>query len=132
MPTFDDVAKIVADLPEVTAGERHGNATWFVHQKGFAWERPFTKADIRRFGSLTPPKGQILAVRTADLLEKEVILASGRRGFFDMAHFHGYPAYLIQLERVGTRALREALEDAWLACAPSRLAGDYMGRRQKR
>ena len=30
MPTPDDVAELVAELPEVTEGERHGTRTWFV------------------------------------------------------------------------------------------------------
>jgi hypothetical protein len=132
MPTFEDVTKIISELPEVMEGERHGNVTWFVHKKGFAWERPFTKADIKRFGNQTPPDGQILAVRTADMLEKEAILASGASGFFDMAHFQGYPAYLIQLSKVAKRSLREAIEDAWLACAPPPLAEDYLSRKQRK
>jgi hypothetical protein len=47
--TLDDVARMAAELPEVTEGERHGNRTWFVGGKAFAWDRPFSKADIRRF-----------------------------------------------------------------------------------
>ena len=128
MPTFEDVASVASGLPEVVEGERHGNLTWFVHQKAFAWERPFSKADLKRFGNENPPAGQILAVRTADLHEKEAILASRPRGFFDIPHFQGYPAYLIQLSRVGKRSLSEAVEDAWLACAPPPLAEDYLSR----
>jgi hypothetical protein len=46
---FDDVARMAAELPEVTEGERHGNRTWFVGGKAFAWDRPFSKALVRRF-----------------------------------------------------------------------------------
>ncbi|MBV9662002.1 MAG: hypothetical protein JO337_12675 [Acidimicrobiales bacterium] len=132
MATFEDVAKIASALPEVVEGERHGHLTWFVGKKGFVWERPFSKADVRRFGDETPPDGQILAVRTADMVEKEAVLAAGTRGFFDMAHFQGYPAFLIQLNKVTKRALGEAIEDAWLACAPAALAEQHMSHKRER
>jgi hypothetical protein len=65
--TLDDAAAIALDLPQVTEGERHrGNRTWVVDGKVFVWERPFSKADIRRFGDATPPAGPILAVRVED------------------------------------------------------------------
>lgn len=126
--TLDDVARMALGLPETTEGERHGHRTWFVGQKGFAWERPFSQADLRRFGDTAPPPGPILGVRVADLEDKEAVLAEGRRGFFTIPHFDGYAAVLVQLRTVRVRDLRAAVVDAWLACAPDRLVAAHLGR----
>jgi len=130
--TFDDVARIAAELPEVTQGEEkyRGNRAWLVAGKGFAWERPFSKADIKRYGDEQPPPGPILAIRTADLQEKEAILGAGKPGFFTIPHFSNYAAYLIELDEVTAEDLREALTDGWLAQAPSAVAERFLNDRR--
>jgi hypothetical protein len=131
MITIEDVAAIATELPEVTEGARFGNRTWLVAGKGFVWERPFSKADLRRFGGETPPAGPIVAVRVEDLQEKEAVLAAHHKGFFTIPHFDGYAAVLVQLDAVTKRALREAILDGWLACAPPKLAREHLERRRR-
>jgi hypothetical protein len=126
MATIDDVAEIARALPEVTEGESRGWRTWSVRKKAFVWERPFSKADLARFGDAPPPDGPIVAVRVEDLVEKDAVLAEQRKGFFTIPHFDGYAALLIQLRAVSKRLLREAIIDAWLACAPPKLAKPYL------
>jgi hypothetical protein len=128
MATVEDAARMALKLPEATEGERRGARTWYVAGKGFAWERPFTKADIKRFGDATPPAGPLVAVRVADLIEKEAMLVSNPKAFFTIPHFDGYSAILIQLKAVTNKALQEAIIDGWLACAPSSLARRYLDR----
>lgn len=127
MATIADVEKAVARLPEVTEGERYGHRTWFVGGKAFAWERSYSQADIKRFGDEVPPDGPILAVRTADLGEKEALLAAHPGMLFTIEHFDGYSAVLVHLKKTSVKVLRETIEDGWLAVAPTKLADAHFG-----
>ena len=115
--TLDDAAKIALALPDVTEASRFGNRTWFVAGKGFAWERPLNKADLRRLGAEPPPEGPLLAVRVSNMDDKEVLMLDPPEGFFDIEHFRGYPAVLIKLRTVKRGVLKDAMTEAWRVCA---------------
>ena len=132
MLSIDDVAGLALALPETAEGVRHHRRTWFVANKAFAWERPFSKADLKRFGTERAPEGPIIAVSVADLAEKEATLTEGAKGVFTIAHFNGFPAVLIDLQYVTKKVLHTAIIEAWLACAPTQLGDAYLARRPTR
>ncbi len=112
---FGDVDKLATNLPGVTVGAKWGNRTWMVHGKGFAWQRPFSKADLKRFGDQPPPQGEILAVRVESLDAKDAWLAIAPPGFFTIPHFDGYAGILIALREARVKDVRAAILDAFRA-----------------
>jgi hypothetical protein len=129
MADFEDVERLVAMLPETSTGVRRGHRTWEVASTGFAWERPFSKADIKRFAEAPVPQGPILALVTDGLEDKESLLQAHPEYLFTIPHFHNYPAVLVHLAKVGQADLREALLDAWLVHAPTDLARAHLEQR---
>ncbi len=67
------------------------------------------------------PRLDTLAVRVANLEEKEALLALDERVFFTEAHYNGYPAVLVRLAEVEPEELRGLLIEAWRSRAPRRL-----------
>ncbi len=126
MATIDSATAMIADLPEVSEGVRYGHSAWAVGKNVFAWIRPFSKADLKRFGDETPPPGPILAVLTADLHEKEAILAAHPRSCFTISHFDGFAAVLVDLDNTDDDELRELVIDGWLVHAPKNVAETFL------
>ncbi|SCL35307.1 hypothetical protein GA0070616_5192 [Micromonospora nigra] len=125
MATFDDVRRIVLGLPETDERPSYGGLpAWTVRGKAFVWERPLRRNEIDELGPAAPD-GPVLGVRVADLGVKEALLADDPAVYLTTAHFDGYPAVLVRLDRVDVAELAELVVEAWYARAPKRLAAAW-------
>lgn len=109
---FADVEGFVTKLSDVETGVSWGTRTYSVGKTNIAWRRPFSKADLKRFGDETPPQGDILAVRVESLDAKDALLSMELPGFFTIPHFNGYPAVLIELRKARAKDVRTAVSEA--------------------
>jgi hypothetical protein len=83
-------------------------------RKGFAWvwnERVEPKKP-------KVPNPGVLAVRVANLGQKDLLLAAEPDKFFTEPHYDGFPAVLVRLKAVTVGDLKVLLADAWGCQAP--------------
>ena len=127
MATWDDVRRIALSLPQ--AGERssRGNTQWTVKDKLFVWERPLRKSDLEALGP-SAPDGPVLGARVEHEIAKRALIEDDPGVFFTTPHFDGYPAILVQLEKIDPGTLEEVIVEAWLCRAPPRLVKEYTER----
>lgn len=126
MASWDEVRRLALDLPQTSERlSRDGASQWRVKDKLFVWERPLRRSELEHFRG-EPPAGEILAARVEHLIAKEALLAEEPDLYFTTAHFDGYPAILVRLERIGSDELEELIVEAWLARAPKRLVSDFL------
>jgi hypothetical protein len=86
--------------------------------KGFAWvwmER------------ITPKKPRVanpavLAVRVANLVDKDVLISAEPKKYFTEPHYDGFPAVLVRLSAVRAAELRELLAEARRSLEPAKAA----------
>ncbi|MGB3328862.1 MAG: MmcQ/YjbR family DNA-binding protein [Thermomicrobiales bacterium] len=98
---------IAMALPGTVAND----LTFEVNGRGFAWpwrERVHPKKP-------KVPRRDILVVMTADLDDKEALLAGEPESCFTEDHYNGYPAVLVRLDAIEPDRLAELLEDAHAA-----------------
>ena len=116
MATQADVRRIALSLP---AAEQVPDRFAFSVRskgklKGFAWvwmERVVPKKPR------VPNRG-VLAIRVANLAEKDRLVAAEPAKFFTEPHYEGFPAVLVRLEAVTVADLKRILTDAWQCQAP--------------
>ena len=110
----DEFAK---SLDNVTIGTRWNMKTWQLGGRGFVWERPLGKTDIKRYGDATPPSGDIVGIVTQNLDAKDALLAMELPGFFTIEHFNNYPAVLVELRKARVRDVKAAIRDGYRTVA---------------
>jgi hypothetical protein len=125
MAAWQDVRQIALGLPETSERVSRERSQWRVRDKLFVWERPLRRKEVEALGA-SAPDGPILGARVEHLGAKEALLNDDPDIFFTTAHFDGYPAVLVQLERISVAELDEVIVEAWLARAPRQLARDYV------
>jgi hypothetical protein len=109
---WETVREIASAFPEVEEYTSHGQPSFRVRGKLFAWMSPKREAE----GAF---------VVRVDRDEKQLLIETNPDVYYSTPHYKGYPAVLIRLERIERAELAERLEDAWLIQAPKRLATEY-------
>lgn len=130
MATWDDVRRLVAELPETTEGTSYGNVAWKVKGKLIVWERPLRAADQAALGDAAPD-GDILGIAVGDEGVKQALIGDRPDVYFSTPHFDGYAAVLARLAAIEPGELAELVTDAWLAKAPKRLAAAYLAEQRR-
>jgi hypothetical protein len=123
--TWEDVARIVGELPETTEASPRD---WRVRKKLMVWKRPLRKADYEALGD-DAPDGDILGARVPDEGVKFALIADEPGVYFTTPHFDGYPMVLVRLAEIDVPELTELITEAWLAQAPKILAKAFLQNR---
>jgi hypothetical protein len=124
MATQADVRRIALSLPATEeAPDRFAFAVRNKDKlKGFVW------VWMERVAPKKPrvPEPRVIAVRTASLEDKELMLALDAAKFFTEPHYNGFPAVLVRLPAVTARELKPIITEAWRCQAPKDLTAKEM------
>jgi len=119
MATRADVRRIALSLPETEEAPNH--FAFSVRNKGKL--KGFVWVWMERVKPKQPrvPQPKVIAVRVANLDDKEVLLSLDSEKFFTEPHYNGFPAILVRLAAVSARELRPLITEAWRCQAPKGL-----------
>lgn len=119
MATQADVRRIALALPETV--EKKGRFAFEVRNKGKL--KGFVWVWLERIAPKKPrvPQPKVVAVRVANLFDKDFLIAADPEKFFTEPHYDGFPAVLVRLPAVTVRDLKPLLFEAWRSQAPKDL-----------
>ena len=124
MVSYQEIEQFALGLPETSSAPSYGGAPALrVNKRMFARLRGEMADDTDELTGA--PYGDVLMIGVADLGEKEALLAADGDAYFTIAHYDGYPAVLVRLDRADAEELRELLLDAWMRAAPKRAIKAY-------
>ncbi len=119
MTNQSDVRRIALSLPETVESSDH--FAFSVRNKdklkGFVW------VWLERVAPGKPrlPRPDVIAVRVANLHEKDLLISMDSTKFFTEPHYNGFPAVLVRLPAVNASELEVLITDAWRCQAPKAL-----------
>jgi hypothetical protein len=118
-----DVRRIASSLPEtVESSERFAFSVRNRDKlKGFVWSWA-ERVEPKKPRVL---RDDIIAVRVANLDEKNLLLSMDEKAFFTEPHYNGFPAVLVRLAEVDADQLEILIRDAWRCQAPKRLLKEF-------
>ena len=119
MATQADVRRIALALPETE--EAPDRFAFSVRNKGKL--KGFLWVWLARLAPKKPrvPQPKVIAVRVANLHDKDFLLALDPAKFFTEPHYNGFPAVLVRLPAVTVRELKLLITEAWRCQAPKDL-----------
>jgi hypothetical protein len=118
--TQKDVRRIARSLPG--AVQVPGRFAFAVPNKGKL--KAFVWVWMERVTPKKPrvPNFDVIAVRVANLVERDRLLAANSTRFVTDPHYEGFPAVLVRLKAVRVADLKALLTEAWRCQAPVDLA----------
>src|SRR3954470_13810731 len=109
MATQADVRRVALQLPDTVEDDAHFAFSVRVKDKykGFAW------VWMERVNPKKPrvANPEVLAVRVANLAQREAMISAAPRKFFTEPHYAGFPAVLVRLSEVSVADLRALLAE---------------------
>jgi hypothetical protein len=128
--TQADVRRIALSLPATEEAPNH--FAFSVRNKGKL--KGFVWVWMERVTLKKPrvPQPKVVAVRVANLFDKDFLLTLDSMKFFTEPHYDGFPAVLVRLPAVTARELRPLITEAWRCQAPKDLDPKAKAPRRRR